>query len=66
MGQADELARQDSRHRLLGGSGIAVAALGVGAVNWAQGRNDETVFQAFQAFLDAGIDFFDTAEVYGR
>ena len=51
--------------RPLGRSGIAVSPLGVGANRWTYGRNDEAVFQAFAASLDAGIDFFDSAEVYG-
>jgi aryl-alcohol dehydrogenase-like predicted oxidoreductase len=30
-----------------------------------QGRNDEAVFQTFHFLVDAGVNFFDTAEVYG-
>jgi aryl-alcohol dehydrogenase-like predicted oxidoreductase len=51
--------------RPLGRSGIAVSPLGVGTNRWMHGRNDEAVSRAFAASLDAGTDFFDTAEVYG-
>lgn len=51
--------------RSLGRSGIAVSPLGVGTNRWVHGRNDEAVSEAFATSLDAGIDFFDTAEVYG-
>lgn len=51
--------------RPLGRSGIDVLPLGVGTNKWTYGRNDESVSQAFAASVDAGIDFFDTAEVYG-
>jgi len=60
--------------RTLGATGIAVSAIGVGT--WAWG---DTAFwgygktytradanAAFRASLDAGINFFDTAEIYGR
>jgi len=42
-----------------------VSPLGVGTNKWMQGRNDEPVSQVAQSFLDAGGNFFDTAEVYG-
>lgn len=51
--------------RQLGASGLTVSALGVGTNKWRYGENDEQVYQAFQASLDAGINFFDTAEIYG-
>lgn len=51
--------------RTLGQGGAAVSALGVGTNRWRQGTNDGAVFEAYQALLDGGIDFIDTAEVYG-
>jgi aryl-alcohol dehydrogenase-like predicted oxidoreductase len=51
--------------RALGASGLTVSPLGVGTNKWAIGKNDRAVLEAFQAFLDAGTDFFDTAELYG-
>jgi len=58
--------KQENKYRVLGGSGITVSRLGAGTNRWAQGKNDEAVFQTFQALVDAGVNFFDTAEVYSR
>ncbi len=55
----------EHQYRSLGTSGIMVSPLGVGTNKWMQGRNDEPVSQVAQSFLDAGGNFFDTAEVYG-
>jgi aryl-alcohol dehydrogenase-like predicted oxidoreductase len=57
---------QENHHRPLGASGIKVSSLGTGTNRWAQGKNDEAVFQAYQSLLDVGVNFFDTAEVYNR
>jgi aryl-alcohol dehydrogenase-like predicted oxidoreductase len=57
---------RESQHRLLGVSGIKVSSPGVGTNRWAHGRNDEAVFQVFQSLVDAGVNFFDTAELYTR
>jgi aryl-alcohol dehydrogenase-like predicted oxidoreductase len=54
---------QESQHRSLGVSGIRVSSLGVATNRWAQGRNDEAIFQVFQSLVDAGVNFFGTAEV---
>jgi aryl-alcohol dehydrogenase-like predicted oxidoreductase len=40
--------------------------LGVGTNRWEQGKNDEAVFQVFQSLRGAGVNFFDTAELYNR
>ena len=55
-------------HRTLGKSGYAVSEIGFGA--WAIGGtwgtvDDEESMRALHAALDAGVDFFDTADVYG-
>jgi aryl-alcohol dehydrogenase-like predicted oxidoreductase len=55
---------QENQYRSLGASGIKVSSLGTGTNRWAQGKNDEAVFQAYQSLVDAGVNFFDTAEVY--
>jgi aryl-alcohol dehydrogenase-like predicted oxidoreductase len=55
---------QESQYRALGVSGIKVSPLGAGTNRWAQGKNDEAVFQTFQSLVDAGVNFFDTAEIY--
>jgi aryl-alcohol dehydrogenase-like predicted oxidoreductase len=55
---------QENQYRRLGGSGIRVSPLGVGTNRWAQGKNDEAVFQVFHSVVESGVNFFDTAEVY--
>jgi aryl-alcohol dehydrogenase-like predicted oxidoreductase len=62
----------DQRH--LGASGIAVSPLGVGVWSWGdksfwgygQDYTREDVTLAYKACLDTGLNFFDTAEMYGR
>ena len=51
--------------RSLGASGLTVSPLGVGTNKWMAGKNDEQALKVFQSSLDAGVCFFDTAEVYG-
>jgi len=51
--------------RILGGSELKVSPLGVGTNKWESGKNDERVIQAFNASMQAGVNFFDTAEMYG-
>ncbi len=60
--------------RQLGTSGIVVPSLGVGVWSWGdrgfwgygQGYTRADITQAYAACLDAGLNFFDTAEMYGR
>ncbi len=53
--------------RALGASGLHASAIGVGTNRWGAGGVDTNALTAtFQASLDAGVDFFDTAEVYNR
>lgn len=47
--------------RPLGKSGLEVSAVGVGTNAW---RHGTSRLAAYQALLDGGVDFFDTAEVY--
>jgi len=58
----------------LGKSGLEVSALGVGAWSWGdrsgywgygKGYDKADTLKAYQATIDAGINFIDTAEVYG-
>ncbi len=59
--------------RQLGKSGIVVPALGVGVWSWGDkgtwdygtSYTQADVAQAYKACLDAGLNFFDTAEIYG-
>jgi len=60
--------------RKLGASGLIVPALGVGIWSWGdknfwgygQSYTRDDVFQAYRACLDIGLNFFDTAEIYGN
>ncbi|GAC1391742.1 MAG: aldo/keto reductase [Ktedonobacteraceae bacterium] len=63
--------QMDQRH--LGASTITIPALGVGVWSWGdtnfwnygQSYTREDITQAYKACLDAGLNFFDTAEIYG-
>ena len=60
--------------RQLGKSGIVVPALGVGVWSWGDKNTwgygktytRADVSQAYKVCLDAGLNFFDTAEIYGN
>ncbi|HEX2913956.1 MAG TPA: aldo/keto reductase [Chloroflexia bacterium] len=60
--------------RRLGGSGLTVPALGIGVWAWGDkgfwgygvSFSQGDIEAAYRASLDAGVNFFDTAEVYGR
>lgn len=58
------------KYRQLGKSGIMVSEIGMGL--WAAGgdawgpTDDREVLDAIEYALDAGINFFDTADVYGN
>jgi aryl-alcohol dehydrogenase-like predicted oxidoreductase len=56
---------QGKQIRQLGATGLVVSPLGLGTNRWAYGKNDEAVAQTFRAYVEAGGNFFDTAEVYG-
>ncbi|KAF7833414.1 putative oxidoreductase [Senna tora] len=59
----------------LGGSDLKVTRLGIGAWSWGDttywnnfewnDRNEKAARDAFNASVDGGLTFFDTAEVYG-
>ena len=51
--------------RPLGKTGAEVPAIGAGTNRWRYGANDAPVFETYQALLDAGGGFIDTAEIYG-
>jgi aryl-alcohol dehydrogenase-like predicted oxidoreductase len=59
--------------RQVGTSELMVPALGVGLIGWGEriqgygtSYGKEDLAQTYRACLDAGLTFFDTAEVYGR
>jgi aryl-alcohol dehydrogenase-like predicted oxidoreductase len=58
------------RVRKLGSNGPEISVIGYGAweaggTQWGPNESDDTVIEAIRAGLDAGIDWIDTAEVYG-
>jgi len=58
----------------LGNTNIKISSIGVGAWSWGDklywgfghGYQNQDIRQAFEASLEAGINFIDTAETYGR
>src|SRR5579859_6284124 len=63
----------DINQRTLGASGLVVPALGIGIWSWGdktiwgygQSYTRDDITRAYRACLDAGLNFFDTAEMYG-
>jgi voltage-dependent potassium channel beta subunit len=51
-------------YRYLGNTGLKVSIFGFG--NWVNNFNDEMTKECFKKCLENGINFFDTAEIYGR
>jgi len=56
--------------RRLGASGPEISVIGYGAweaggTSWGPNESDDAVIDAIRTALDAGIDWIDTAEVYG-
>jgi aryl-alcohol dehydrogenase-like predicted oxidoreductase len=51
-------------YRTLGRTGVQVSALCLGSGNFGNPTSEETSGQIMQAALDAGINFFDTANYY--
>ena len=64
---------QVNNQRTLGASGLVVPTMGVGIWSWGdknfwgygQSFTRDDVLQAYHACLDNGLNFFDTAEIYG-
>jgi aryl-alcohol dehydrogenase-like predicted oxidoreductase len=64
----------DVERRRLGASGLTVSAQGVGTMSWGPSslwgygktHTEDDVRSAYQSSVDAGIDFFDTAEGYAH
>jgi aryl-alcohol dehydrogenase-like predicted oxidoreductase len=59
------------RTRRLGSDGPRISVIGFGAweaggTDWGPNPSEEIVIDAMRAALDAGIDWIDTAEVYGN
>ncbi|MBI4300794.1 MAG: aldo/keto reductase [Chloroflexi bacterium] len=52
-------------YRNLGRTGLKVSQLCLGCMTFGWGANDETSMAIMQRAVDGGINFFDTADVYG-
>jgi len=50
-------------YRNLGNSGLKVSALSWG--NWINTKGEDTTYDIIKCAYDAGVNFFDTAEIYG-
>lgn len=53
----------DYKH--LGRTGLKVSRLALGTMNFGELTDEPTSFAIMDEALDAGINFFDTADVYG-
>jgi aryl-alcohol dehydrogenase-like predicted oxidoreductase len=57
------------KKRILGNSGLAVSAIGLGCMGMSHGYGPESdkkeMISLIHAAIDLGVTFFDTAEVYG-
>ncbi|PIO99451.1 aldo/keto reductase [Pleomorphomonas carboxyditropha] len=49
----------------LGRTGLRVSRLALGTMNWGYVTDEAAAFEIMDAAVDAGINFFDTADVYG-
>ncbi len=54
------------RYRRLGSSGLKVSAVGLGGNNFGRVTDPQTSERIIHRALDLGVNFFDTADVYGR
>lgn len=53
------------KRKPLGNSGIEVSAVGVGCMNFGLMCEQDATNDIVNAAIDAGVDFFDTADIYG-
>ena len=56
---------EEMRYAQLGRSGVLVSRIGLGTMNFGYTVDEPSSFAVMDAALDAGINFFDTADVYG-
>jgi aryl-alcohol dehydrogenase-like predicted oxidoreductase len=52
-------------YRHMGRSGLLVSQIGLGTMNYGFTVDESTSYAVMDAAIDAGINFFDTADVYG-
>jgi aryl-alcohol dehydrogenase-like predicted oxidoreductase len=55
----------DMRYRRLGGSGLKVSVVGLGTNNFGRRMDEAASVRVLHSALDCGINFIDTADVYG-
>src|SRR6478672_2269784 len=53
------------KYAYLGKSGLKVSRLCLGTMNFGPETDEKESFRIMDAALDAGVNFFDTANVYG-
>ena len=52
-------------YRFLGNTGLKVSLLGFGNMTMTKKEKEDEYFAIFKKCFDSGINFFDTAELYG-
>jgi aryl-alcohol dehydrogenase-like predicted oxidoreductase len=55
----------EMRYGYLGRSGLLVSRIGLGTMNFGFTVDESSSFAVMDAAIDAGVNFFDTADVYG-
>src|SRR5437660_3873528 len=58
--------RMAMEYRSLGRTGVQVSALCLGCMNFGWGTEEDESTRIMHAAIDSGVNFFDTANVYGR
>ena len=56
-------AKEKMEYRYLGNTGLKVSIIGLG--NWLNNDDDSQTLECTKTALQNGINFFDTAEIYG-
>lgn len=54
------------KYKRIGRTGLKVSELCLGTMQWGWTANDEQAFQVMDAFIEAGGNFIDTADIYSR
>lgn len=53
------------QYRHLGRSGLLVSEIGLGCMNFGDATNEPEAFEIMDRAIELGVNFFDTADVYG-
>ena len=53
------------QYKHLGRTGLQVSRLGLGTMNFGELTDEAAAFEIMDQALEAGVNFFDTADVYG-